>query len=200
MLLASVMMLLWIAAGCGGSETTEPTGSSEQSDDPAVAKPRSSPAVEKDPPVPGETGPAREFLGANGQNAMAAHGREASIAEREQASRTISDWMRARAAKDYVKDCSYLARSYRHQLVAEDAVYASNGEVENCPQALAFFGLAASGDYVNTLSGPIDSLRVAGAQGFALYHGRDGNDWTVPMYKEGGSWWVAATAPIELES
>jgi hypothetical protein len=199
LLLASAMMLL-ATAGCGGSESTDQTGSSKESEAPPAAGPKPSPAVEKDPPVPGSTAPAREFWGSNGENAMAAHGKEASIVEREQASRKIRAWMRARAAKDYVRDCSYLSRRYRHQLVAEDAVYVSNGEVENCPQALAFFGSAASGDYVNTLAGPIDSLRVAGTQGFALYHGRDGNDWAVPMYKEGGDWWVAATAPVELES
>ncbi len=195
-----LLALLTFATGCGGSESTGQTGASNESEAPPAAKPRSSPAVEKDPPVPGSVAPAREFLGSDGENAFASHGKEASIAEREQASRRIQGWMRARAAKDYARDCSYLARRYRHQLVAEDAVGVSNGEVENCPQALAFFGSAASGDYVNTLSGPIDSLRVASTQGFALYHGRDGNDWAVPMYKEGGSWWIAAAAPVELES
>jgi hypothetical protein len=128
---------------------------------------------------------------------VSAFGREAPRAEREEASRVIEGWLRARAATDWVEDCSYLSRRYRHGLVVEDAMSVSNGEVQNCPQALAFFGIAASGDYVNTLSGPIDSFRIASGEGIALYHGNDGNDWSVPMAKEAGRWWVAIAAPNE---
>jgi hypothetical protein len=146
-------------------------------------------------------GPSREFLIPGGDNAVQTFGREATKAEREQASRVIAAWMRARAAKDWVRDCSYLARDFVRKLVKEDAEQVSDGKVTSCPEALAFFGPSASGDfrgkYTNTMSGPIDSLRVENRQGFAQYHGNDDRDWVVTMAKENGEWRVAIAAPIE---
>ena len=174
----TVIVLLVFASGCGGSESTAPvdttTGSSARAATPTKKK--------------------GDFRGP-----QARFGHESSTAERAQASQMVQGWLRARAATDWAADCSYFSRRYRHVLVAEDAASVSNGEVKNCPQALAFFGIAASGDYQNTLSGSIDSFRVGGTQGIALYHGTDGNDWAVPMEKEGGKWWIAISLPSELE-
>jgi hypothetical protein len=178
-LMVALAALILIVSGCGDS-TSRPGGSASQ-----------------EKPYPWIKGPAREFLGPDGASITATFGREASKAEREQASRVIAAWMRARAARDWVKDCSHFSRRYVKSLVAEDAVKVSHGKVENCPQALAYFGSQASGDYKNTLSGPIDSLRIRGRQGYALYHGRDGRDWSVPMDREGGKWLVSIAAPVE---
>jgi hypothetical protein len=191
-------VLLLAAAGCGGNESSETSAAPRaRRAENSVEKPPA--ASETAKPHPHQRDAAKEFLGSNGENAMATFGEEASDAEWRQASRLIAAWLKARAAEDWVADCSYFSRRYRHHLVAEDAVSVSDGEVENCPQALDYFGIAASGDGKDTLSGPIDSLRVADTQGIALYHGNDGNDWTVPMNKEGGKWLVATAAPIELE-
>ncbi len=142
-------------------------------------------------------GPGREFLVPGGDNAVQTFGREASKAEREQASRVIAEWMKARAAKNWKKDCSYLSRRYVHILVAEDATLVSGGRIKTCPRALAYFGPQASGDYKNTLTGPIDSLRVRDGMGWAQYHGRDGRDWVLSMDREDGRWWVSIAAPID---
>jgi hypothetical protein len=180
---ATIGLLLLGAWGCGGDgSTSTATSASDQSR-----------------PYPWVTGPARGFLGPDGENATAAFGREASDAERAQAWRVIEAWMRARAAKAWAEDCSYFSRKYIQALVVEDAMKVSKGKVQNCPQALAYFGAQASGDYKNTLSGPIDSLRVQKSQGFALYHGREGHDWMIPMDRENGKWWVAIAAPIKGE-
>jgi hypothetical protein len=142
-------------------------------------------------------GPAREFLVIDGDNAVPTFGREATQAEREQASRVIEAWMHARAVTDWEKDCSYFSRQYVRALVAEDATKVTNGRVKTCPQALAYFGEAASGDYKNEMTGPIDSLRVTEGRGFALYHGRGGRDWSLPVDLENGRWLVSLAAPIE---
>ena len=173
-------MLVTLAIGCGSSDEPSSTVAAESR------------------PYPWVKGPAREFLGPNG-NITAAFGREASAAERAQVSRVIAAWMRARAAKAWAKDCGYFSRKYVQALVVEDAMKVSKGKVENCAQALAYFGHQASGDYRNTLSGPIDSFRVQQGQGYALYHGRDGHDWTIPMDREDGKWWVAIASPIKEE-
>lgn len=176
LLLAGAALL----CGCGGSSSGE---TSSTASDPLAGAP---------------PGPTREFIVPGGDNAVPLYGREATAAERRQASAVIHRWMRARAAKDWREDCRYFSKKYVKLLVA-DAHGVSEGRVKTCPQALAFFGPNASGDYVNTLSGPIDSLRVSDGLGFAQWHGKDGIDWEVPMDKEGGSWLVGKAAPISQE-
>jgi hypothetical protein len=141
---------------------------------------------------------------------MALHGREGSDAERGQASAVIERWMQARAAKHFTEECRYFARRYVEELVTDDAERVSGGRVKTCPRALAYFGSSASGDFKNTLTGPIDSLRVpepgypgrdpnpaSPDLGFAQYHGKGGINYAIPMYREGGRWWVAAAAPVQ---
>ena len=145
-------------------------------------------------------GPTREFLEPGGDNAIQTFGREGTKAEREQASEVIEAWMRARAVQDWKKDCSYFSKAYDTN-ITDDAHGVTHGTVKNCPQALAYFKHEASGDYVNNLSGPIDSLRVGifkGQlnQGWAQYHGNDGKDWIVPMNKDNGQWKVSLAAPV----
>jgi hypothetical protein len=151
---------------------------------------------------------AGEFIVPGGDNAVPEYGREATAAERRQASAVIQMWMRARAAKDFVEECRYFSRSFLNSFVAGDAAVVSEGRVKTCPQALAYFGSNASGDFRNTLTGSIDSLRVptgrsapssAPGQGFAQYHGKGDTDYEVPMHRERGAWWVAAAAPLSQE-
>lgn len=152
-------------------------------------------------PYPWVKGPSREFLHPNGgDNIVQTFGREATKAEREQASRVIAAWMRARAVQDWKKDCSYFGPGYRTN-ITDDAHGVTHGKVKNCPQALAYFKHEASGDYVDNLDGPIDSLRVGVFkeqlnQGYAQYHGNDGKDWILPVEKEDGRWKVAIASPI----
>lgn len=188
----TVIALLAFACGCGGGESTGPV-------DTTPGKSATGTTTGQSASTTGRPREERNFRGPDGVNTQLAFGHEASRAERARASRVIEGWMRARAVTDWAADCGYFSRRYRHDLVVEDAMNVSHGEVQNCPQALAFFGIAASGDYKNTLSGPIDRFRVAGGQGIALYHGNDGNNWAVTMEKEAGKWWVAIAAPNELE-
>jgi hypothetical protein len=178
-----VGLLFVVGSGCGSSESTSSEADGKEN--------RLYPWLK---------GPTREFLVRGGDNAVTMFGLEATEAEREQASRVVTAWMRARAVTDWKNDCRYFSRRYVKALVAEDAQRVSNGKVKNCPQALAYFGEEASGDYQNNLSGPIDSLRVGeGGQGYAQYHGRNGRDWNLPMQREDGKWLVANATPVEKE-
>jgi hypothetical protein len=145
-------------------------------------------------------GPTREFLIRGGDNVVQTYGREASKAEREQASEVIQAWMKARAAQNWKKDCSYFSQGYKHGLVATDATRVTHGRVKTCPQALAYFGHLASGSYKNNLSGPIDSLRVSEGHGYAQYHGNDGHDWVIGVGRENGRWLVSGASPIGRSS
>jgi hypothetical protein len=183
LLLALLVWGLATVAGCGGGgEAAEST------------------TAKQERLYPWLKGPSREFLIRGGDNLVQTFGREATDAEREQASRVIEAWMKARAAQNWRKDCSYFSRQYAHDLVWKDAHQSSYGKVNSCPEALAWFGHAASGSYKNNLTGPIDSLRVQHDQGFAQYHGNDGHDWILAMQKEHGEWLVAHSTPIGRSS
>lgn len=182
----ALVLLLVALSGCGGgSDNTTEAAKTESHLYPWIK------------------GPTRQFLEPGGDNVVQTFGREGTRAEREQASETIEAWMRARAAQDWKKDCSYFGQGYREN-ITNDAHGVTNGKVKNCPQALAYFKHEASGDYVNNLSGPIDSLRVGVFkeqlnQGWAQYHGNDGRDWIVPLEKENGRWMVGLASPVERD-
>lgn len=179
-----LVLLIVVLGGCGGG-----SGSSTEA------------AETESRPYPWVKGPTREFLHPGGDNVVQTFGEEGTTAEREQASRVIEAWMRARAVQDWKKDCSYFSRYYR-KIITDDAHGVTHGKVKNCAQALAYFKHEASGDYVNNLSGPIDSLRVGVFKGqrnqaYAQYHGNDGKDWIVPMNRDGRLWKVSIASPIE---
>jgi hypothetical protein len=184
-----MLVLAVVAIGCGDDAST---GAGSEG------------TTTEERPYPNVTGPGREFLIPGGDNLVQTFGEgEASAAEREEASRVIHVWMKARVAEDWATDCKYLAREYIKQLVA-DARGVSEGKAKNCVQTLEFFGDAASGTSGNTLTGPIDSLRVRDTiegntekEGVAQWHGPNQIDWVLPLRREGGAWKVAIASPLD---
>jgi len=173
--------LVVLAAGCGGGASTG--GGTDGTDGGAEVF------------YPNVQGPGREFLIADGDNLVQAFGDEASAGERAKASRVVQAWMKARVAEDWAEDCKYFSRSYARALV-KDANGVTEGKVKSCPAALDYFGPEASGTSGNTLTGPIDSLRVKGPRAYAQWHGPE-EDWVLPMKIEDGAWWVDIAGPIE---
>jgi hypothetical protein len=173
--LIPMMAMVAIAGGCGGGSSAP-----------------ASTATEKTAYPPG---PTRQFIIPGGDNVVQLFGHEGTLGERAEASKIIHGWMQARAYANWAMDCAYFSRSYA-KMLRDDAFRVSNGIADTCPAALNFFGKEASGSLVNTLTGPIDSLRVGAGHGYAQYHGKGGIDWIVPMDKENGHWKVANAAPI----
>lgn len=184
----AVLVLLGAMVGCGGDSGTS-TNAAE-----TVGDEREYPWV---------TGAAREFLIPDGDNLIQTFGEEASAAEREQASKVVHIWMKARVAEDWVTDCRHLSRKYL-KILLEDVRGVTEGRVTTCPRALEYFGDAASGTSGETLTGPIDSLRVrspdedgqTGWHAWAQWHGPKGIDWVLPLQREDGTWKVSVAAPI----
>jgi hypothetical protein len=189
--LLALLVLALTATGCGDDSTTG-AGPEET-------------AGEKEVLYPRIKGPGREFIVPGGDNIIQFFGEEASAAEREKANRVIHAWMKARVAEDWKTDCKYFSREYSKSLVA-DANGVTEGKVKNCPEALEYFGDAASGTSGNTLTGPIDSLRVrkpregddAELEAFAQWHGPE-RDWVLPLQRENGVWKVDIASPLDRE-
>lgn len=182
------LALAIVAIGCGGDSSTG-AGVGETTDEGRL--------------YPWVTGKAREFIVPGGDNLVQTFGREATAAEREEASRVIHAWMKARVAEDWVTDCGYLSRDYKGYLI-EDAHGVTEGRVETCPGALEYFGDYASGSSGNTLTGPIDSLRIKTPdetenewEAFAQWHGPHGRDWVLPLEREEGTWKVGIAGPFD---
>ena len=171
-----LLALVVFAIGCGGDSSTgaETTDKSQRL-------------------YPRLHGPSREFIIPGGDNIVQFFGQEAPPSEREEVSDRIHAWMKARVAKDWAEDCKYLSRVYTRTLV-RDAEQVTD-KPKNCPQTLAFFGKEASGTSGNTLTGPIDSLRVRGVLAYAQWHGPE-EDWILPLRNEDGRWGIESASPL----
>ncbi|HET7589051.1 MAG TPA: hypothetical protein VFK14_02530 [Solirubrobacterales bacterium] len=158
-------------------------------------------------PYPWVKGPAREFLVPGGDNAIPTFGEEGTSRERAEATTVVTAWLRARAAKNWKRECAYLSAASAKGLT-KDAHGVTKGRVDSCAGALDYFKFEAHGNFESTLGGPIDSLRVgerpgAGSHpislGWAMYHGTDGKDWIVPLVREGGEWKVSGMGPLQSQ-
>ncbi len=176
----SILVLVCIAVltalGCGGGSGSETTASTEE-----IAYPE---------------GPSREFYVPDGDNLIQFYGREASAAERERASRTIQAWMRARAAGDWAKVCRH-SDAATADYASRIAIQLTGQRIEDCTKAMAIVFDRTDRLTANTLTGPIDSLRVGEGRGYVQYHGRGGRDWIVPVTREDGEWKAAIFDPVD---
>jgi hypothetical protein len=190
--LLAALAIAALIAGCGGGSSS--SGSSTSSS--GASSPNSestSPASESS----GGSEPSAEFFGPTGKNQTAEFGEEASDEEREAASEVLEENLEARAAGDWKGQCDTLSAA-----VAKNT--AKQGEVANVKGCAASLELLAQPPArtkafrANTMTGPIDALRVEGNDGFALYHGAEGQDYSMQMEKEDGEWKVSSLSTRTL--
>jgi hypothetical protein len=183
--LALLSLSVLLVAGCGGSssgatgvtagESTERSPASEGSSTSSSPPPSSSqPESRTSPPTPGFSKKAK----------LAAFGYEAEASDQEEASDILERSLKARAAGDYATQCETLSQPVVEAV--ERARYR-----QNCVNTLKIGDLLTPpAKTVNTMQGPIVALRVKGAVGYALYHGKDGDDYAMRMELENGEWKV----------
>lgn len=136
------------------------------------------------------------FIKPGKENKLATFGHEASSAEREAASETLDENLRARAVGDYARQCASLTRKEKEG-IRERAPGLVKGS--GCGKELAAEAAKAPKSVrTNTFPGQIDALRVKGNEAYALYHGTDGNDYSIELRKDGTAWLVASLLTIEL--
>ncbi|MGN6276446.1 MAG: hypothetical protein ACTHNP_11055 [Solirubrobacterales bacterium] len=169
---------LLLIAGCGGGSTT--SASKEKTVDWSQYPP----------------GPTRQFIVPGGDNAVQTFGREAKPAERKQVTKVTQAWLRARAAKNWAKDCRYLATS-SVKYAESSASYMAQHKVSGCPAALGV--MAVKGQKVSrayNMAGGVVSLRLGEGHGYAQYHGNEGHDWIIPVTRQDGDWKIATFDPL----
>jgi hypothetical protein len=179
---ASAVALIVLAVGCGGgSSSSSASRSGSPSEDPV-----------------GEA--SAEFLKPNSVgDKFVTFGSEAPPTEREAASKVLEENLKARAEANFATQCATLDISTIEEIV-EPSMRASPA-MAACPTGLKKLAepLKASEKIrADTLDGPIAALRVKGDRAYALYHGNDKKNYSIPMEKEGGEWKVGALVTTEL--
>ncbi|HEX5929788.1 MAG TPA: hypothetical protein VFY48_10385 [Solirubrobacterales bacterium] len=164
-------------------------GSAGGSDDSAQSPAGSGPSQSK-----GSAG----FRTKGGDNSIQDFGKESEGEDFEEASEVVVGFLLAREKGNWATVCSYTAKATLkpiEQFTARDPKYAGKG----CPELLAaLLGAAPASTRASTVGDGIDSLREEGDTAFALYHGTDGVNYTLPMVKEDGQWKVGGMSPSEL--
>jgi hypothetical protein len=163
-------LLIIAVAGCGGSSSSADSGST------------------------GGPEASASFLKAGGKNRIPKFGEEAEEDEREAASEVLEKSLQARAAGEWAAQCDTLTTA-RANNVKETA---GGGSCASSLKAQALPLAESKAVRANTMDGPIDTLRVAGNRGFALYHGKGGKDYAMPMKKEDDKWKVSSLTESEL--
>jgi hypothetical protein len=174
---ALAVALALALAGCGGDDSTTATGSGKGGAEAANGGPHSP--------------PSREFVSPGGDNSVQRAGTEGTASERAAASAALAAYLRAGAAERRAGQCRQLSAAARKSLEQLGG--------GGCAAALEVAApRTASSARATAMVGPVGSLRIEGDRGFALYHGRGGVDYVMPMRKESGSWKVDSLAPVEL--
>ena len=210
--LAALGSLGLAACGSGAGSTsssapTPPSGrpatttSAAPREKPAAAKPTGKASHSSSPTQPEgpsaalrrSAGRAAPFLVPQGDNSVPTFGSEASASERAGAEATLKAYLQARARADWAAACRQLAASTRagYEKLAASSPKAKAG---GCPVVLA--ALSKGADLSDPLTGHLLSLRVHGANAFALFYGPGHRQYIVPMNREGGAWRLTQTAPI----
>jgi hypothetical protein len=166
-----VTALLALAFGGCGSDSkaaTEGTASEVGTQEPVRSKP---------------------FLGESGKNYAAIYGREASASELAEARKIVGESLRARQARDWATQCATLSVKARQ----------GTKTVAKCAVLLGREGKAVPKSVLkNNMAGAVAAFRVKDDFGYALYHGKDKNNWAMPMEREHGEWKVGSLIAEEL--
>ncbi|HVV91266.1 MAG TPA: hypothetical protein VHB53_12285 [Solirubrobacterales bacterium] len=140
--------------------------------------------------------PSAEFMGQHGNNSFARYGELAPAEEREAASHVLERNLRSRAAGDWSAQCATLTKAVVDEIeerarllqIDEGCALDLKAEAEPVPKSVR----------ADTLNGPIDVLRIDGNEAYALYHGKHGLDYAMPMKKEDGVWKVASEVTVRI--
>ena len=124
-------------------------------------------------------------------------GDEGSAEEREAANAVVVKSLEARESGDWAGQCATLNKAGMKEIPGVA------GKEKECAKLLKKFASPVSATKEireDQLEGSIGVLRVKGDKGYALFHGKDGNDYALALEKEGGAWKVSSVNTIVLSA
>jgi hypothetical protein len=169
---ALLALIFLLAAGCGGSSSSSAGSTTAESSSAFLQK--------------GST-----------TNKIVEFGSEAPVAVRTKASDALTENLEAREEAHFAAQCATLAKEQ-----VEQVSHAKGSKAAKiCPKELRKIAEPLSTSKpirANQLTGPIAALRVQGDKAYALFHGKDKDDYAMPMLREGAEWKVAAIVLTKL--
>lgn len=137
-------------------------------------------------------GGSTQFRTKGGDNSIQEFGDEGDESELQEAAEVVHGFYVSRAAEEWGKACSYLAKRNIEQL---EQLASQSPRLKNagCEPILAAFTQPVSAS-VNREITTVDagSLRHDGEQGFLIYYGAGHTAYAIPLANEDGTWKVAA--------
>lgn len=141
---------------------------------------------------------SKTFLKKGSQSKIPKFGEEADEDEREDASEALEENLQAREDGDFETQCSSLGAAALKIVEEEASLMGVKGGCAKELKAQAEPLPETKQIRANTMTGPIDALRIKGDSGFALYHGTSGKDYAMKMKKEDGEWKVDSLRTTEI--
>ena len=158
-----------------------------------------SPSVkEVETPLKVSGGGSAQFRIKGGDNSIQEFGDESDESELQEAAEAVHSFYVSRAAEEWDKACSYLAKGNIEQL---EQLGSQSPQSKNagCAAILKAFTRPVPAS-VNREITTVDagSLRHEGEQGFLIYYGAGHVTYAMPLRDEGGAWKVAALSGTTL--
>jgi hypothetical protein len=153
---------------------------------------------EVETPLKVSGGGSAQFRTKGGDNSIQEFGDESDESELQEAAVAVHSFYVSRAAEEWDKACSYLAKGNIEQL---EQLGSQSPQSKNagCAPILKAFTQPVSAS-VNREITTVDagSLRHEGEQGFLIYFGAGHVTYAMPLRDEGGTWKVAALSGTTL--
>jgi hypothetical protein len=171
LVIAVIALLAFVLGGCGSDSKGATTAASTQQT--GTKKPVRS----------------RPFLGESGENYAAVFGYESDAAELAEARKVVRKSFEARQHHEWAAQCGTLsAKARRGAKTVSICASRLRREAKEVPESVL----------ENNLAGVVIALRVEDDFAYALYHGKDKQNWALPMEREDGEWKVGSLVSEEL--
>jgi hypothetical protein len=180
----------------GQSENHGQDHGSEQTQQDSGSQGKSAKEVETPLKVSG--GGSAQFRSNGGDNSIQEFGDESDESELQEAAEVVHSFYVSRAAEEWDKACSYLAKSNIEQL-EQLANQSAKSKGADCATVLEAFTQPLPASVEREIT-TVDagSLRHEGEQGFLIYYGAGHVRYAMPLRDEGGAWKVAALSGTTL--
>lgn len=194
------------SAQSGGSQTTSGGGNQNggqsnpqpQTQQPGNNRSGGKSVAEVETPLKVSGGGSAQFRTKGGDNSIQEFGDESEESELQEAAEVVHGFYVSRAAEEWDKACSYLAKSNIEQL-EQLANQSAKSQGADCATVLKAFTRPLPASVEREIT-TVDagSLRREGEQGFLIYYGAGHVKYAMPLKDEGGSWKVAALSGTTL--
>lgn len=177
-----------------GGKNSRPSQTQQQGDD----GPGGKSAAEVETPLKVSGGGSAQFRSKGGDNSIQEFGDESGESELQEAAEVVHSFYVSRAAEEWDKACSYLAKPNIEQL-EQLANQSAKSRGADCATVLEAFTQPLPASVEREIT-TVDagSLRHEDEQGFLIYYGAGHAKYSMPLRNEDGTWKVAALSGTAL--